>query len=166
MSSDGRPFWHGGLRFACTQCSHCCRHDSGYVWLTEADLDRLVLWTGLERDDFLERYTRWIGEGAFAVLSLKESSVFDCVFWRDGGCSVYPARPVQCRTYPFWQHVLESDESWRAEAESCPGIDIGPVRPAERIENALAARRVGSPIVRASLDGQPEAPEPTNGGGA
>ena len=30
-------------------------------------------------------------------------------------CRIYEARPVQCRTYPFWPSILKSQEAWNAE---------------------------------------------------
>jgi Fe-S-cluster containining protein len=30
-------------------------------------------------------------------------------------CQIYPVRPVQCRTYPFWPTVTASVQSWNAE---------------------------------------------------
>ena len=40
-----------------------------------------------------------------------------CVFLGDDGklCGIYEARPVQCRTYPFWPNILQSMESWNEE---------------------------------------------------
>ena len=43
-------------------------------------------------------------------------------------CSLYEARPMQCRTWPFWPELLDSQISWK-EAKSgkdgCPGLDNG-----------------------------------------
>jgi Fe-S-cluster containining protein len=36
-------------------------------------------------------------------------------------CQIYPVRPVQCRTYPFWPTVTASVESWNAE---CRRLEI------------------------------------------
>ncbi len=43
-------------------------------------------------------------ENGETVLKLKENG--DCVFW-DDGCTIYPERPRQCRTFPFWGETLE-----------------------------------------------------------
>ncbi len=141
-------FWNRGLRFVCTQCSRCCRHDSGYVFLSEDDLKRLLQFTGLMREEFIVRYAAWAPFGIEDHLSLAEQDNKDCVFWKDGGCSVYPARPLQCRTYPFWSHIVDSEEHWAREASECPGIDIGPSRNGEDISAALHARRAAPPIHR------------------
>ncbi len=52
-------------------------------------------------------------------------------------CSVYSARPAQCRSYPFWPSLLHSPESWQQEAGYCEGIGRGPVVPPESIAELL-----------------------------
>jgi Fe-S-cluster containining protein len=119
------PVWiekKGGLDFACTRCGDCCTGAPGYVWMGEAEIERLAAHLGLERDAFGRRYLRRVGER----LSLIEKPGGDCVFWeRERGCTVYEARPTQCRTYPFWPEVIASRATWRLESESCPGIRAG-----------------------------------------
>lgn len=45
------------------------------------------------------------------------SSSAGCVFLDPfGKCSIYPVRPIQCRTYPFWPSLLEDRETWESEA--------------------------------------------------
>jgi Fe-S-cluster containining protein len=74
-------------------------------------------------------------------LSLKEKDNYDCIFWRDGGCTVYDARPLQCSTYPFWEDNLRDAESWNRLEESCPGINKGQLHPREEIDRLLRMRK-------------------------
>jgi len=60
---------------------------------------------------------------------------------------VYEARPTQCRTYPFWSNIVDSEESWNRESRECPGIGIGPLHGPEAVSEALAKRRVEIPIL-------------------
>ena len=65
-----------------------------------------------------------------------------CVFLgANGQCRVYPVRPVQCRTYPFWPEVLCSGTAWEQESRRCEGIGRGGVVPVTRIRAALARQR-------------------------
>jgi len=41
------------------------------------------------------------------------------------GCSIYPVRPLQCRTWPFWHGNLASRQAWDLASKKCPGMDRG-----------------------------------------
>jgi Fe-S-cluster containining protein len=30
-------------------------------------------------------------------------------------CKIYPVRPIQCSTYPFWTNIIESEYHWNTE---------------------------------------------------
>jgi len=56
--------------------------------------------------------------------SEKNPGDFDCTFLAENGsCSIYPHRPKQCRTYPYWPEILKSKRSWENEARYCEGIN-------------------------------------------
>lgn len=50
-----------------------------------------------------------------------------CHFLRDGGCSIHPAKPTQCRIFPFWPEHVESKREWKKTAQYCPGMGQGPL---------------------------------------
>lgn len=136
------PEWEPrGLQFTCTRCSNCCRHESGYVFLSEQDISRLSQGLSLDRDAFIDAYCKTVNLGLVRRISLKEQENFDCVFFTEGRCSVYPFRPLQCRSYPFWPSVVDSRESWENEASHCPGINIGRRHSNETVLDWLVARR-------------------------
>jgi uncharacterized protein len=150
------PFYADGLRFGCLRCSGCCTGESGYVFLSAEDLDRLLRRLGLDFASFYREYCLLVDTGTGMALSLKESTrraagggllSRDCVFWAKEGCAVYGDRPVQCSTYPFWSSVLDSSGSWQGEARSCPGIGRGETRSRADIEECLLARRRSRTIV-------------------
>jgi len=133
------PFYAAGLRFSCTRCSSCCRHESGFVYLSENDLSRLADEFKMEYTAFIATWCRWVSFNRDSErLALKEKSNFDCIFWKDpAGCTVYHARPLQCRTFPFWDSVVCSPEAWEATGRACPGINTGKPHEREEIENSL-----------------------------
>ena len=134
-------FYRNGLRFQCAQCSACCRHDPGFVYLSERDLAALMAWSGLDREGFITRYCRWVSRGdGQEVLCLLEKPGYDCILW-DGGCVAYESRPLQCSTYPFWPSLLADRDWWEANARECPGVNAGPLHGFEEIEACLEARR-------------------------
>ena len=133
-------FYAGGLRFECTRCSKCCRHTPGYVFLSEVDIERLVGALSVSRQTFLREYCHRVQYGFVHRISLKEKSNLDCTLWNDGGCSVYQARPLQCRSFPFWASCLASPEEWRFHGRQCPGIDTGRLHTRQEIDGWLALR--------------------------
>ena len=127
MSS--KPWYREGLSFSCTRCGDCCTGAPGYVWVESAEIEALAKHLGLSVDSFGERYLRKVGRR----YSLIEKPGGNCVFF-DKGCSVYPARPTQCRTFPFWRGNLKSERAWDEIADECPGIGQGKLFPVEEIE--------------------------------
>ena len=134
------PFYSEGLRFSCARCSRCCRHDPGYVFLSEADLELLTRVTALERDVFIAEYCRDVEINGRRRLSLKEKPNYDCIFWEAEGCKVYAGRPYQCRSYPFWHSSLGSRLQWESLRSSCPGVGEGNLHGRDEIEDWLRGR--------------------------
>ena len=140
-----RRFYDEGLHFSCTNCSACCRFEPGMVRLSREDLHRLAEWAEVTEEQFILMYCRWLDTEDGKVLSLREKSNYDCIFWKDG-CTAYAARPVQCRTYPFWTGLLESREAWNKEKCRCPGLDSGTLHVREEIEEQLSQYENRKPI--------------------
>ncbi len=122
-----------GLKFKCTGCGGCCTGTPGYVYLSEREVLALAEHKGLPLDEFKERFTRDVG-GSLALIDAP--GTHDCVFLKDKACQVYEARPVQCRTFPWWIHNLRSEEDWLEAGKSCEGINHpdAPTVPFEQIE--------------------------------
>ncbi|MDR2072531.1 MAG: YkgJ family cysteine cluster protein [Spirochaetaceae bacterium] len=140
------PFYAGGLRFSCQRCSTCCRHEPGFVFLSRADLGLLAKELELEYTKVVKLYCRWIpAPGGEEQLSLREKPGFDCIFWRQG-CGVYKSRPLQCRTFPFWESNLASIRAWKDLP--CPGAGRGELHSREYIEECLAQRQAEPLITR------------------
>lgn len=141
------PFYADGLRFSCKRCSACCRHDPGFVHISEQDLEKLCKWSSMSRDAFIQKYCRWVDRtDGYEYLCLLEKNNFDCILW-DNGCIAYESRPFQCSSYPFWPSLLIDEDWWEANACDCPGVNNGPVHNREEIETFLARRRV-EPFIR------------------
>jgi Fe-S-cluster containining protein len=152
-------FYSGGLTFSCRSCSACCRYEPGYVFLSVEDLAGLAEAKEVSPDEFVGMYCRWVlwtdeKDGTMERLSLRERTTGtgpnrseDCIFWREK-CTVYEARPLQCRTYPFWAELLASEEAWRENAENCPGVGGGEWHSMAEIDGVLALERARRIITR------------------
>ncbi len=110
------------IDFECQRCSNCCRKEPGAVFLTEEDLNSICKLLQITQIEFIKKYCRGLYKNDKFVLSLLEKINYDCIFW-DNGCLIYEARPVQCRTYPYWPFLLESKKSWLEESNRCKGIN-------------------------------------------
>lgn len=136
MSS--KPWYDKGLRFECTQCGNCCKNHGQYTFvnLSERDLERIPKFLGLTRRQFLDRYCLST-PGFFPSLKFDEAA---CTFLDEHNrCRIYPVRPLQCETWPFWTENLEP-KVWSGEVKDCcPGIDHGPLYPREEIERRAKA---------------------------
>ncbi|TMW62738.1 hypothetical protein Poli38472_005356 [Pythium oligandrum] len=54
-----------------------------------------------------------------------------CIFLDGKRCSIYEARPTQCRTFPWWPQNIVSDYDWRLAARQCEGINADPTSATE-----------------------------------
>jgi Fe-S-cluster containining protein len=125
------------------------------VYLSENDLSLLAQEFGMNYTEFIKTWCRWIPfSRGRDRLSLKEKSNFDCVFWKDdnSGCSVYRARPLQCRAFPFWDSVVCSGEAWKNAGKSCPGINTGETHSRVEIENYLSLMN-DEPVIERNAPG-------------
>lgn len=136
MSTEAAPWYREGLRFTCTRCGACCTGAPGYVWVSDTEIARLAEYVGEPIEQFTRKYVRRVDQR----LSLIEKPGGDCIFWdKTAGCTVYPARPVQCQTWPFWSDNIESPAAWAHVKRVCPGSGKGQWFSLEEIE-ASAAR--------------------------
>ena len=121
--SEGEaPWYKDGLAFECTRCGACCTGAPGYVWVNAEEIQRLATYRGQSFEEFSRRFVRRVGKD----LSLIEKPGGDCIFWDErAGCTVYPARPVQCQTWPFWPENIETPASWEHVTQVCPGSGKG-----------------------------------------
>jgi len=115
------PWFDDGLRFKCTGCGKCCTGSPGYVNLSQFDLTRLANHFNLTEQEFAKKYVRQIEEDQHALLDRPSS--YDCIFLKNNQCSVYEARPTQCRTFPWWIHNLRDPEDWEEASKRCEGIN-------------------------------------------
>ncbi len=122
----GREKWYAaGLHFECSQCGNCCSGPPGFVWVTKEEIARISKFVGRE-DGWLDKEQLRRVELRY---SLTEKPDGDCIFLKRDGeksfCGIYPVRPLQCRTWPFWTENLRSTDAWNRAALTCPGMNRG-----------------------------------------
>lgn len=156
-AQTARTGWYrNGLAFECQLCGGCCSGPAeGYVWVTKQEIAKIANYLNLPEKVFIKRYCRRIGS-RYSLIEKEPSK--DCVFLRKApsgqagaaehsdvtgpaepppGCDIYPVRPRQCRTWPFWPDNLRNPLSWRLAAAMCPGMDTGRWYAPETIRHIL-----------------------------
>lgn len=128
LSAMPEPWYRDGLQFSCTQCGDCCTGRPGYVWVNAEEVTAIARFLELPLEEFSKRYLRRVG----SRVSLIERPNGDCVFYSKG-CTVYPVRPIQCRTFPFWPENLRRKADWEEAASECPGMGKGRLYSTEEI---------------------------------
>ena len=125
-------WYESGLPFACTACGNCCRSRGEYshVYLREEEVAAIADHLGVDRVEFV-RTQVVVEDGWITLLPGRDR----CQFLDDAGrCTVYPVRPVQCRTWPFWDINLER-RVWEEEINAvCPGSRDGTIHDADRVD--------------------------------
>lgn len=118
--------WYSqGIAFSCVQCGRCCGGAPGFVWISEDEITQLATSMKMPCDEFERQYVRLIKTKNRK--SLNEEPNFDCCLLdqKTGGCRVYDARPIQCRTWPFWRENLTSQNEWNIRTQNCAGCGRG-----------------------------------------
>jgi Fe-S-cluster containining protein len=141
-----QPWYADGLRFTCTASGDCCTGGNGFVWLADVEIDRIAAHLNLSRKTFLKRHCRTVDGKTSLNERCNAKGQWDCTFLTNPpadataapcarGCSIYPVRPTQCRTWPFWPENLTSRKAWNQAAKGCRGMNHGTPYPRERIES-------------------------------
>jgi Fe-S-cluster containining protein len=127
-------WYEDGLNFRCTRCGACCTGAPGFVWVNDEELAEIAQHLGETVEQVTALYTRLGHRGR----TLREKVNSDCVFYdRERGCTIYPVRPRQCRTWPFWESNVASPEAWEETCNLCPGSGKGDLISAEEITRRL-----------------------------
>ena len=104
-----------GLRWGCTRCGRCCRDTKKRerrILLLESDIRRIEA-AGAE--GFHEPTDQKPFTG---LMRMRDGA---CVFYTPLGCTIYHARALLCRTYPFW--VEQMDDAYVIHVDpECPGL--------------------------------------------
>ena len=134
------PWYAQGLNFTCSQCGDCCTGAPGVVWVTDEELQEIADYLEKPIEEVRLMHTRLVR----GRVSLREFQNGDCTFFDNEkrGCRVYPHRPTQCRTWPFWDSNLTSENKWNRVCESCPGSGTGAFFSLEEIQNRAAQVKI------------------------
>lgn len=107
---------------ACAQCQgNCCTGESGYIWINKEEIRQLAKLLGISKAVLIEQYLVKVGY-RFSIKEKHHEVLNHCCIFFDTEakkCSVYHARPKQCKTFPFWDYFKHNIIEVQKE---CPGI--------------------------------------------
>jgi len=123
-----------GIHFECQGCGRCCRNRGKYcfIYVSLPERRRLARYFKISTRAFTMRYCEKT-DGFFHLRNPDEN----CPFRKGSRCSVYRARPEQCRTWPFWPENTNEKVWFREIAAICPGIGKGRLWNVNQIEKQL-----------------------------
>jgi len=104
--------------FSCIRCGWCCSRNfdikitdeisrpSNAVSIFPGDIRRIMKTTGLKWDEVAQPdiYSCFSIDNKILIIGwiLRRNDEEACVFYKNGGCSIYSFRPMICRCYPFF----------------------------------------------------------------
>ena len=128
--------YDNGINFECQGSSNCCvsRNNYGFVYLSKKDIIKIAKFTELKIEDFIKLYC----DETDGFIHFKENNNNNnCIFLQNKKCSIYKARPTQCRTWPFWSENMKA-KTWNLEISNfCPGIGKGKLINRNTIEKRI-----------------------------
>lgn len=125
---DPKTRWYAaGLCFECAGCGACCSGPGeGYIWVTRPEIELIARHLKTTPGQLRQEYLRRVG---LRTTIIEHETTKDCIFLRKIGgrkqCVIYPVRPSQCRTWPFWPDNLSGPNAWNSAGLRCPGINRG-----------------------------------------
>lgn len=134
MPKIDKNVYASGIRFECTGCGECCKSRGGYdyVYVSLDERRRLASHLKLKTAAFTRTHCAKTN-GHFHLRDPQN----DCLFLNGVRCTVYKARPQQCRTWPFWPVNMKT-KTWEQEVKpNCPGVGIGRLYSPRKIEALL-----------------------------
>jgi len=106
---------------ACEECQgKCCTGESGYIYVNKTEIETIAKLLNLNVNDFAVKYLYKKGY-KYSIKENKFEDSYECVFYdrQTNGCTIYEARPTQCKTFPFWDYYKQRVDELK---EECPGI--------------------------------------------
>ncbi len=144
MAAKKKDTWYiAGLHFECMQCGRCCSGPGeGYIWVTKPEIQIIADFLKMTIGQLRQKYLKRVG---LRTTIIEHRTTRDCIFLRDSAgqrkCMIYPVRPSQCRSWPFWSSNLTGPDAWNKTAQKCPGINRGRLYTHQEIEKIKHSKK-------------------------
>ena len=79
------------------------------MWANEAECRAAARFLGLSEKQFIGKYTKQYSKKPGWRMLRTSAPEGDCVFLAADRkrCTIYPVRPLQCSTYPWWPELMD-----------------------------------------------------------
>ncbi len=136
--------WYiAGLHFECQRCGKCCSGPGeGYIWVTKPEIQIIADFLKMSPGQLRQKYLKHVG---LRTTIIEQRTTKDCIFLQNSAgqrkCIIYPVRPSQCRSWPFWSNNLASPDAWNKATQKCPGINHGRLYSSAEIEEIKRSKK-------------------------
>lgn len=106
---------------ACDECQgRCCTGESGYIYISKQEMKKIAKLLEINLKDFIDEYL-YKKDYKYSIKERQNGDSHECIFYdaSSNGCTIYDARPTQCKTFPFWDYYKTRVDELKLE---CPGI--------------------------------------------
>ncbi len=110
------------VRFACSKCGLCCgdtAQKKRHILLLETDVQQIAAHSRQPVNLFAAKTD---GKEPYIYEMHKSTETGKCIFLQNNQCTVYEARPLICRFYPFELTTAENGEPCFRVTFECPGV--------------------------------------------
>ncbi len=121
IKKDGYKFFF--YPKACESCEgRCCRGESGYIWVNKKEIEDIAKFLDMNEEEFIKNCLKKV-KYRFSIKEIFVGGEYQCLFfdYEKKRCEIYPVRPTQCRTFPFWDRYKDEKNIEEVKKE-CPGI--------------------------------------------
>ncbi len=106
----------------CSTCDgNCCIGESGYIWINDGEINALSKYLKITTNELKAKYLFMVNNKYSIKEKLLSKNNYACAFFDvdKKQCSIYKARPSQCRSFPFWEYFKQNVDELKQE---CPAI--------------------------------------------
>jgi len=108
--------------FQCTKCGKCC-YGPGNVYFSKKELIQIKKFLKLDNQQWNLLKKKIIYKNKNELYIHKTHN--KCYFLnKKNQCSIYPVRPLQCRSFPFWPSFFSNKKELELLIKNCPGSQL------------------------------------------
>ncbi len=119
MREESYPYTFDASK--CDECGgKCCTGESGNIFVTKQEIETLATHLHVSEEILRKDYLKKVGY-RYSIKEVKRGDSYECLFFDiiNKNCSIYEARPTQCKTFPFWDYYKQRVGELK---EECIGV--------------------------------------------